>query len=79
MKIKTLSSEIAATLLLVSAGCRKKHDHVCECKFPDGKLAPTTYYNDISAEQAENQCADMEQSMNYYTTDSSLVVSCSLK
>lgn len=79
MKTTTHYYILFATLLLLSAGCKKKHDHVCECNYPDGKPAPTTYYNDISAKQAENQCAAMEQSMNQYATDSSLVVSCALK
>lgn len=79
MKIKTLYSLLVATLVLTSVGCKKEHDHVCECEFRDGKPAPTTYYNDISKEQAENQCAAMEQSMNQYATDSSLVVTCSLR
>ncbi len=52
---------------------------MCECEFLDGKPAPTTYYSDITKEQAETNCANMQESMNTYVTDSSLVVSCALK
>jgi hypothetical protein len=79
MKTTTLYSALVAIILLVSIGCKKNYDHMCECEFLDGKPAPTTYYSDITKEQAETNCANMQESMNTYVTDSSLVVSCALK
>lgn len=79
MRTKPLYFLVVTTLILGTVSCKKNYDHACKCEFPNGNPAQTSYFNDVTKEEAETRCANEQETTNTGVTDPDLIVTCKLK